>query len=181
MADALPYGKAVMREKERQRTCSVIALVAAFAVSPVVAESTRSTGCPANFDCGRRIERLLEIGMAESDALGSLVEALAAHPRVELKLRFRRQKPGTRAQSSLVVRGIYVRLGSETRRQVTAVSGEVGIPYVAYGRRQIELLAHELEHVRVLLESHIPHGTPEEEQAAIRFENLVHAELDGSI
>ena len=45
-------------------------------------------------------------------------------------------------------------------------------------RYQDELLAHELQHVLILLEGDITHGTAEEEQAAISFEERVRSELD---
>jgi hypothetical protein len=119
--------------------------------------------------------------MARSPSLRSLVEELAAHSGVELSLEFRRQRSGKHAQSFLDVRGIYVPGGDGPERKVTGVSGEVVIPWVAYGDELIGRLAHELEHVRILLTADLEHGSPEEEQAARRFESLVRSELEASL
>jgi hypothetical protein len=187
VADALPFGKAAMREttasvfRSSPAAGTVLGLVLAASVvaAPTFAAPDVGSGCPPNLDCNARIAKLLNKGAAQSERLRALVDFLGRHPDVELGLQFRRQKPGKHAQSFLTARGIYVRDGEETKKRITGVTGEVVIPLMAYGHEQIARLAHELQHVRVLLEGSIPMGSSETEQAVIEFEQLVRAELAG--
>jgi hypothetical protein len=135
------------------------------------------SGCPSNLRCASLVAKILDEGVARSEKLRSLVDLLASHPGVELEIKSRRLEPGLHAQGLLEVRAIYVRQGDEKQKHVTGVTGEVIIPLKAYGHELIPRLAHELQHVRVLLEGTIPTGSPKAEQAAIEFEQLVRAEL----
>jgi hypothetical protein len=121
--------------------------------------------------------KLLVRGIDESHSLRTLVETLGAHSGIQLELEFRRQKPGKHAQSFLTVKGVNARDHGKVHRWVTGVTGEVAIPWVAYAHEQIARLAHELQHVRLLLDGKIPFGGPEEEQAVILFEEIVRSEL----
>ncbi len=154
-----------------------LALVATVVATPAFPAPETGGGCTPNLHCKPRVARLLHRGTAQSERLRTLVGFLDRHPGVELELRFHRQKAGVRAHGLLTVRGILVDDGEETRKRVTGVRGEVVIPWMAYGHELIALLAHELQHVRVLLEGTIPMGSSEAERAVIKFEQLVRAEL----
>lgn len=168
----------VFRSSPAAGTVLGLVLAATLVAAPSIAAPEVDSGCPTNLDCNSRIAKLLGKGAARSERLRSLVDFLGRHPDVELELRFRRQERGKHAQSFLTVRGIYVRDGEETKKRVTGVTGEVVIPLMAYGHEQIARLAHELQHVRVLLEGEIAMGSSEAEQAVIDFEQLVRAEID---
>ena len=156
---------------------SVLVLSAGILAATAVADTSETTVCPTNLDCSSRMAKLLAKGIDESHSLRTLVETIGAHPGIQLELEFRRQRPGKHAQSFLTVRGVYASDQGEVHRRVTGVTGEVVIPWVAYAHEQIARLAHELQHVRLLLDEKRPSSDPEEEQAVILFEEIVRGEL----
>lgn len=180
MASALPFGLVTMRRRTRFSYIVAVLILTGLACGNLSAGTSETSICPANFDCSQRLEGLLAKGMARSTSFRHLVERLESHPDVHLEFGFRRQKPGRHAESHLILRGTYVRNAGGMRRQVTGIAGKVTVPKVAYGFRQIELLAHELRHVQILLEGAISHGSAEEEQEAIRFERRVRTEIEAA-
>jgi hypothetical protein len=121
---------------------------------------------------------LLAQGVEQSESLRSLVAALGSHPGVRLVLKMDRQMPKARAHSALSVRFIYREENGAKHRQVTGVSGEVRIPYVAYAHQQIGLIAHELTHVVQLLRGDPSGRTRKAEREANEIETAVLSELD---
>jgi hypothetical protein len=157
-------------------TC--LPLVVGAAAMPASAESPDGVPCPPNLQCSPRAGVLLAQGVEQSEGLRSLVAVLSSHADVRLVLKMDRQLPNMRAHSALSVRFIYRKENGAKHRQVTGISGEVRIPYVAYAHQQIGLIAHELTHVMQLLRGDPSARTRKAEREANEIEAMVLSDLD---
>jgi hypothetical protein len=168
------------RGRRRPLTSTVIlpALLVAALAAAGTAEAADEGTCPPSFRCSPRMMILLAQGMERSETLRVLVDTLSSHPGVGLDLKFRRPKGGARAQSDLEVTGYYAVENGDRVRRVTGVTGEVTVPYVSYGHRQIGLIAHELAHVMIRMRGGVPIPWEIEELEATEIESAVLAELE---
>lgn len=155
-----------------------VLLVVGTVATTAFAETPDGATCPPSFQCSPRAGELLTQGVEQSEGLRSLVAVLSSHPDVRLVLKMDRQLPNMRAHSALSVRFIYRAENGAKHRQVTGVSGEVRIPYVAYAHQQIGLIAHELAHVMQLLRGDPSARTRKAEREANEIETMVLSELD---